>query len=655
MSSNKLYNFVHTVVFKNDNQSVDKATLFQQTHLNGTPYYLLQLSKKSNAFPDGLTLIEHHISIYKEPVSTVDKKSEYHYTAIFKDKQKKTYRLHVYFDQFNEMVTPPHLDLDTGNQQYESIKTDELDVDWFALSHKMSDSVITQLRKEQNQQCTLLKNKIEPLEKKTTQLSTDLTKNKKLYLNTLSQQIELGIQLDAINSKEDKQKEIEFLQQMHQKVSSEITVAYKKTKKSKNEPSSSVSSVPAIIMGDSNEKKTSTSLKKQKAASKNTKDKLTQLHQEFMQEMKRSADALLTIETIGNESEKGVLIRNIYKQIEGLQLTTPPSLPNDSIQALNKMQQRITTIARKHIHYLLSKNKWDEALALSSLFSVALDDAIFNQALRQLNPVLIDFLLENGNYDLDRFKPKINKKDYSSIMEFLFQCDLKSSNVVRCFDVLLTYKMSLLRKNSDGIPCLFRLIEDAEQLIDATHPMVQALIKNLKKSPKNICGLRGVIEYFKTQNNNFTHDIKLHARMMTATIKLYSLFMNLNIEMDLSAEMNFAESIDILVQADTLMKQSNALETQASTSVSDTDSVTDQFTTTSTSATGSLPEQFTTASASDTDSVTTCSPEKTGQVPLNFQRGDIYGGFGIFKLSEYSIESTQDEVPEKTLMRKNNK
>jgi hypothetical protein len=611
MSSNKLYNFVHTVVFKSDNQKVDKATLFQEKHLNGTPYYRLQLLKKNNTFPDGLTLTDHHISIYEQPLNTVDKKSEYHYTAIFNDKQKKTYRLHVYFDQFDEMVPPPRLALETGNYQYESIKVDELDVDWFTLSQKLSDSVIAQLRKEQNQLCTLLKNKIEPLEKRATQLSEDLTKNKKLYLKTLNQQIELRTQLHAINSKEDKQQEIELLQQMYHTVSSEITVSYKK---SKHESSSSV---PAIIMGESNEKKTTISLKKQKVTSKNTKDKLNQLNQEFMQEMKMSSDALLKIKSIANESEKGALIRNIYKHIEGLQLTTPPSLPNDSMQALNKMQQLITTIGKKHIHFLLSKNKYEEALELSSLFSVALDDAIFNQALMQLNSVLIDFLLENGNYNLDRFKPKINKKDYSSIMEFLFQCDLKSLKVVQCFDILLIYKISLLQKNSDGLPCLLPLIEDD------THPMTQILIKNLKKSPENARWLKGIIEYFKTQNDNFTQNIALHTRMITATIELHSLFMTL------SNEMNLAERMDILFQTDSFVKQARTLD------------------------------QFITMSASDRDSVTIigadCSPEKTGKAPLNIQKGDIYGGFGLFILPACSMKSTQDNVSENTLMRKNSK
>ncbi|MCL9685065.1 hypothetical protein [Legionella maioricensis] len=504
MSSNKLYNFVHTVLFKNNRQKVGKATLLQQTHLNGTSYYLLQLPKKNNKFPDGLTLTEHHISIYEQPLNIIDKQSEYHYTALFTDEQKRTYRLHVYFDQLDEMIPPPHLALETGRYQYDPITRDEFDVDWLELSEKAIKSVITQLRAAQNTKCNSLKNEINPVERRTIQLSENLEKNKRNYLAALTQQIGLKTQLNEINSKEDKQKEIELMQAIYQQVDSEISSLPRVSRKAKKNaaPATQSTNTDATPTEASKLTKTDAPNVGKAAVSKKTKSSSVRVkvkEEQFAPQINKLSDELLQVEAIADESEKTAVIQVLLQKINEFQLMVPSS-QDHLIQVLRRMERSITLIGKKHINLLLSNRNFDEVVHLRALFPVALDDALFNKALMELNADLLSFLLTNKKYNLEQFEPKIHKNSYDSIMDYLFQCDLSSAKVAQCFNILLTHKMSLLRSDSFGLPYLLPLIEDEN------HPLSKILMRNLKDSPENLRLLKLVINYFDNQKKNFLPD-----------------------------------------------------------------------------------------------------------------------------------------------------
>lgn len=604
MSSNKLYNFVHTVLFKNNRQKVDKATLFQHTHLNGTSYYLLQLPKKNNQFPEGLTLTEHHISIYEQPLNIIDKKSEYHYTALFTDQQRNTYRLHVYFNQFDEMIPPPHLALETGNQQYEPIAVNEFNVNWFDLSQKAINSVITQLRTKQNEQCTLFKNRIEPLDKRTVQLSANLAKNKKVYLNLLAEQIELSSQLNVINSEEDNQKQIELLRTIYHQVDSEIPSRRVRSKKTKKAASSAIESPKTDEL---EQEKAIVSLKKQPRSPKsNVKE------EQFAPKINKLSDELLQVGAISNESEKATVIQVLFQQISELQLMVPSSQTN-LIQMLKKMEQSIITIGRKHLHLLLAKNKFDAAAQLSPLFPVALDETVFNKALLDLNADLLDFLLKNGRDKLEQFEPKINKKSYGSIIEYLFQCDLSSSKVAQCFQILLSHKISLLKNDSAGLPFLLPLIEDEN------HPLTKIFIKNLKSSPENLRLLKLTINYFGSQKKLFLPDTIPYQRISNALIVMKKLDEELNKELPLKKTLpknNFLSKLDSILE-----------ESQAAMHV----------------FMGALTMNF----------LDICeeSVKDTTQKPSKFQKSDIYGGLGLFTIPEEP--SPREETPE-LMMKKTN-
>ncbi|RUR24023.1 hypothetical protein [Legionella qingyii] len=527
MYLNKLYNFIHTEIFQHDKQWFDKATLFRQTHLNGTSYYLLQLPKKKNKFPEGLTLIEHHISIYEQPLSIIDTLSEYHYTAIFKDKQKKTYRLHVYFDQLDTMISSPHLVLETSNQEHESIAVNQFDVDWLAVSTQAMSSIITQLRAEQNNHCALLKYRIEALDKVTVNLSINLEKNKKQYLTTLDQQIKLITQLDAINSREDMQKKIALLKTIYQKVDSEISSprASRKTKKiASSSTQSATTEASQLTNADvANVRKTASS-KKSKYSPMND----TVKEESLTPRINKLSDKLLQIGTITDESEKTAVIQDLFQQISELQLIVSSSKVN-SIQMLKKMEQTVISVGRKHLHSLLFKNKFDEAVQLSPLFSVALDDTILKKTLIELNANLLNFLLKNKKYDLEKFKFKVHNKSYDSILAYLLQCDFSSSKTEQCFNILLTHKMSLLRNDSVGLPLLLPIIEDEK------HPLANILLSNLEGSPENLHLLKQMINFFEAQKKNFLPDTPHYQRISKALTFMKKLDENLSTKLKKNA------------------------------------------------------------------------------------------------------------------------
>ncbi|MCW8442684.1 hypothetical protein OQJ05_01280 [Fluoribacter gormanii] len=505
MYLNKLYNFIHTEIFEHDKQRFDKATLFRQTHLNGTPYYLLQLPKKKNKFPEGLTLIEHHISIYEQPLNIIDKLSEYHYTATFKDKQRKTYRLHVYFDQLDAMISSPRLVLETSNQEYESTAGNEFDVDWLAVSKRTIGSIIAKLRDEQNNHCALLKNKIAALDKVTVQLSMNLEKNKKKYLTTLDQQIKLSTQLNAINSREDMQKKIGLLETIYQKVDVEISSPRSSRKTKEIASSATQSTTPEasqLTKADAaNVRKTAISKKNKYFPINNTAQE-----ESLTPKINKLSDKLLQIGSTTDESEKTAMIQDLFQRISELQLIVSSSKVN-SIQTLKKMEQSVISMGKKHLHSLLFKNKFNQAVQLSALFSVALDDTILKKALIELNANLLDFILKNKKYDLEKFKLKIHDKNYDSILDYLLQCDFSSSKAEQCFNILLTHKMSLLRNDSVGLPLLLPIIEDEK------HPLANILLSNLEGSPENLHLLKQMINFFETQKKNFLPDTTHYQRI----------------------------------------------------------------------------------------------------------------------------------------------
>ena len=603
MSLNKLYNFIHAVIFKNDKQKVDTATLFQQTHTNGTSYYRLELPKRRNNFPEELTLTEHHISVYEEPLNVVDKKSEYHYTATFMDQQKKSYRLHVYFNHLDELVSPPQLALETEDHQYKAINADVFDVDWVLLGQKEMASVIAHLREEQNKQCTSLKREMGPIEQRTTHLSENLAKNKKKYLTSLDQQIKLSLQLDAINSKEDKQKAIALMQTVYQDVKSRTFSPSVSSKKSKKitAPATQLTTTEESTKKEASAGTKAALSKKPIKSSTSIKDK----EEQFALKIKKLSDELLQIGAITDESEKTSVLQVLFQQISELQLMVPAHLTK-SVQMLTRMEQSVIATVKKHLHLLLSKNKFDEAIQLRALFPMVLDETVLNKALAELNADLLAFLLKNVKYDIEQFEPKAHKKNYDSIMEYLFQCDLKSSKVARCFEVLLNHKMSLLRSDSAGFPLLLPLIEDED------HPLTQILMKNLKNSSENLRLFKLVINYFEGQRKSFLPESLPYQRISNAIAVMKNLDEELRKELQLKkvpTRNNFLSELNVLSKLNSILE-----ETQ-----------------------GTMCTLMTVFTTNILD-----LQEESEKLTSNSQQRDIYGGLGFFILPDSEFPNSPE-------------
>lgn len=227
------------------------------------PYLLIDLpceQKELNVNGRKMTIMEHHFSMPQKQ----DKKTNsiYHYTLVLSDpKNKKLYRTHLYFDKLDRITLEPKLFSEDG----EFLLINEAGMKNIRVYAMQFTTLITFIRKMQQEAITEIRNKIEETESQLMLLSRNLEGNKQRYLEMVAEQIEKLESLEIIGCKSYTDEKY-FYGRLLQRLTSSSTET---TKPSQNSlPESSIAPENTDLSDKNNESQISVKAKSSKRRSR---------------------------------------------------------------------------------------------------------------------------------------------------------------------------------------------------------------------------------------------------------------------------------------------------------------------------------------------------------------------------------------------------
>ncbi|CAM2784817.1 hypothetical protein [Legionella worsleiensis] len=190
MSKNALYNLIRDRSRFSYVKKPTDITLLAQVHKSGAGYFLFPLSPAPISSLSGYRVTEHHLSVYERPLSALDAKSQYHYTALMQ-KEGIEYRLHVYFDANDMPVGRPNLAEITLKKELITLDCKKNAQEFLQLAIDSRQNLIGFLRVFQDTVCKNLESQYKKCEAIAKGLAQDTPLNKLAYLEILQQQTNL--------------------------------------------------------------------------------------------------------------------------------------------------------------------------------------------------------------------------------------------------------------------------------------------------------------------------------------------------------------------------------------------------------------------------------------------------------------------------------
>lgn len=466
MSKKALYNLIQANFGSRNFTLPTGISLINKTHTSGTRYFLFDLPKPMQTRIDDLVLTSHHVSVYEVPRGKIDLKSQYHYTAYFQNASGEEYRLHVFFDFKDGLVTRPLLSILSTGDKYEPVQSEDNDEEFTHLATTACNELISYLRTIQNNTIETLQSQLSELEKQLEQLSNDQVEYGKDYLRIISEQIELLKELNKISNKSG-----HIVKQMRWLIASKEIIessTYKpvttREKKETNEGAGSKKQVKATISGKDQHKdkkassSVSSTIPRVPVAKPAISDIVQQLKLRFM-ESKNSATSLS--ELYGDLKEK-------EWQLEFKEYTATARDLND----LRILKAEIEKSGKELLERFLVLSDFRNAAILSSFYRLLPDNmGIF--ALAGNRYQLLDFLIKNNIFSVDLKKFTIQAVVYSSMVDYCFKNNTPDNSMVDCLDVLIKGGVSLMETDSaTGLPYAALLLSQSK------HPLRAALERN---------------------------------------------------------------------------------------------------------------------------------------------------------------------------------
>lgn len=476
MSKKALYNLIQANFGSGNFTLPTGISLINKTHTSGTRYFLFDLPKPMQTRIDDLVLTSHHVSVYEVPTGKIDLKSQYHYTAYFQNASGEEYRLHVFFDFKDGLVTRPLLSILSTGDKYESVQSEDNDEEFTHLATTACNELISYLRTIQNNTIETLQSQLSELEKQLeqlSQLSNDQIEYGKDYLRIISDQIELLKELNKISNKSG-----HIVKQMRWLIASKEIIessTYKpvttREKEGTNEGAGSKKQVKATTSGKDQHKdkkassSVSSTIHRVPVAKPAISDIVQQLKLRFM-ESKNSATRLS--ELYGDLKEK-------EWQLEFKEYTATARDLND----LRILKAEIEKSGKDLLERFLVLSDFRNAAILSPFYRLLPDNmGIF--ALTGNRYQLLDFLIKNDISSVNLKKFTIKAVGYSSMVDYCFKNNTPDNSMVDCLDVLIKGGVSLMEIDSaTGLPYAALLLSQSK------HPLRAALERNQELTLNN--------------------------------------------------------------------------------------------------------------------------------------------------------------------------
>ncbi|KTD63316.1 hypothetical protein [Legionella shakespearei] len=444
--------------------------LADKTHTSGGRYFLFELPNVNKTRIDDLVLSSHHVSVYESPTGKIDLKSQYHYTAFFHNAAGEEFRLHVFFDSRDFLVTAPLLSV-LREGKYEPVNSDDLDEVFAHLATTACSELVTFLRAAQKSKAAALQLQFKELENRLEPLSSDPVKNKKEYLEIIARQIQVLDELSKISNQAS-----DVIKQMRWLITSKEII------ESGEFQSESVSehedeSLNAEPKGTHPKDETTPAKRKDKRSKKGKVAKATpkvKIQRAISDEVADLKLKFTMVPRLAGVTQLNLLneLYVILKEKEWLVELKERTATVRDLSDLRILRSSIEKSAGELLQRFLLQSDFNNAELLNQFYHL-LPENMLLLALQSNRHQLLDFLLKHNIAPLNCKNLTIKSVTYSSMTDYFFNGPASDEQKMACLDVLIKRGASLMDiDNKTGLPYAALL------LFQQTHPLRAVLERN---------------------------------------------------------------------------------------------------------------------------------------------------------------------------------
>ncbi|QRN03649.1 hypothetical protein GH742_07095 [Legionella sp. MW5194] len=469
MSKNILFRFLsyRKKRKKNELERAESVTLKQT--LDKKNYFLIalppidyRLDHKDQTY----SLIKHHVSVYENESQANVHLSQLHYTADFTDSSGSDYRLHVYYNNKDQVVSGPHFSMRVGQNKYRELDLSSVSQELLTLAETSIHDVIVEIREKYLQTYNQLELEYQRLDNQCSLLYEVRESKRAEYLTKLKNFIKITHNLATLTSHNHYAQKHLFLTRMlktaedvnpdvNAVLDAPMTAASSHASSNSGKKNNASKREAPQASGNAKAKRKTEALKKINLGLGEIEKQVDRLAKQFAS--LTSAESSSRDELAYTRSLADLWARcNQYSLEADLMLPSQTSIGNS--QCLNKLQQLTPSLekaCKEHFLYLLKTKQFTAAKLLQN-FHYLLDMNRLCSALENNNAELLDFILTHGDdLVLDNQVLIINKKKYTNAVSFCYE-----THSVDCLAILIKHDASLLIPDSRGLPLAYCLLTE---------------------------------------------------------------------------------------------------------------------------------------------------------------------------------------------------
>ncbi|WP_392538221.1 hypothetical protein [Legionella sp. 227] len=463
-------------------------------------YYRIELPIEKFSIKDQenmYTLDNHHLSVYENENRQNPKLSQYHYTAEFINPSGERYRLHVYFNAFDELIQNIAFEKATVDG-YKLIDSTHMRNQLIILALRHTEPLINNLRQQHQE-------KIKDLETHYQDCDQRLLKHFDSEQQNTTEILELTEEACGVLR--------ELLPLVRSSSYTEALRFHEATARSlKKAPSTSVeliTSTPSThgdnhvedIVEEVPNPQDEASLKDEasshdKAAQKEANpsyEKATQSTKTKVLIIDKLAEELRALDIQFEELSKASRevqakkIEQLLAKTYEINLTYERHIQLKDLHQLQKIRRKLQKLEADLLPSLLFGNQFELAALLTSSHHLLRAEKFLAVALQTGNSRLLDFILTYGDIDLNNQRVTVFKKSFASAVHACLQEDSPSHPMSECLSVLIKHGASLFAPDNKGLPLVYSI------LTGDTHPLRKALFMNRARTIESV-------EFFKKLN-----------------------------------------------------------------------------------------------------------------------------------------------------------
>lgn len=436
-------------------------------------------------------LKSHHFSFFERINDANACMTEGHYTAFFKDKKNRQYRLHVYFDQRDQLTTAPIFSIESNNAYTKLNLNDEFSDILTQFAIDKSYRFMAALRQQHQSVSGTHEQRYFELEAELTQLSMNLTNNHDEYQRKLDEVIVTLSLLEAYHYNSH----YKDLLTLFKSIKSSFSLPHQDTPRKDDDNSTRY--VYDILKSPAQKPK-KISLKELLSLAEKSYNAF-----QSMAESHADTDALNLFLHFKQTVHEALLFA--YDK-QYFATTT-------DLQNIQSYIAKCHAIAKKFLMRFLLQNQFDSAAKLKEYLHPVPDNLI-RMAFQTRNAALIDFLLTNSHFPVNTFTVENNL----SPVLYCYHKNSAKTPMVACLSVLIKHHASILVKTADGLSVAHHICDTVN------HPLKKALLDNAEVT-------FGKPTFYKTLLRDISYYLDTHSlseskrNQLLTSKQLFSMFL----------------------------------------------------------------------------------------------------------------------------------